>query len=321
MGSSGQPDRSLGGGISLPQWMKNKMDARLDFDESAFSPPAYDDNFFYVRHSRNENPASIQQGGFRSIGEIPSERKNGGGDVVTSTNQATSDLKSIKQIDFSKHPLPCQPFVPSASDVKPPKLVVAGSAKIKSQGTDDGFHSEPALCGKYIVHVANQLMMSSKIGAVSSKSHNEEVESVPKMGSKSLPATPLTSPMTTPDISPKVRRKLHSNRYFTGPFVPDREKYQGGWILASLLGQSRDIFTTKIEEEEEEEEEKKKKKNNNNNGLDIVPPKSALNRKKSISSQNLTYISKEEKSAVYTNVFQAKPSELREMNFWSPTSM
>jgi len=37
--------------------------------------------------------------------------------IASSTNQITneksiSDLKEVKQIDFSKHPLPCQPFIP-----------------------------------------------------------------------------------------------------------------------------------------------------------------------------------------------------------------
>jgi hypothetical protein len=60
-------------------------------------------------------------------------------------------------------------------------------------------------------------------------------------------------------------------------------------------------------------------------------PARALNRKKSISSQNLTYFGSEEQaqggkeaasnSSTHLNLLQAKPSEFREMNFWSPTSM
>lgn len=145
-------------------------------------------------------------------------------------------------------------------------------------------------------------------------------------GSKSLPVTPIASPISTPDSSPKSRRRTHGNRYFTGAFIPDREKYQTGWILSSILGQSREgITSNKIQEEDEEPP-----------SLDVFPSK-YLNRKKSISSQNLSYFVSDEgravpastqqqqpqltKTGIYTNAFQAKPSELREMNFWSPTSM
>lgn len=201
--------------------------------------------------------------------------------------------------------------------------------KVKSQGVDDGFHGEPAMCGRSIVHVANQ-MMSGKVtkGFLTESGRlDESAESNPQQRkcSKSLPASPLASPMSTPDSSPKTRRKvIKSNRYFTGAFLPDKEKYQSGWILASILGQQRDTASTsnKIEEEDESDE------------VVSAAPKT-LSRKKSISTQNLTYVCKEEadnvltttttqqttSKNVYTNVFQAKPSELREMNFWSPTSM
>lgn len=194
-------------------------------------------------------------------------------------------------------------FISTGSPIKS-KTMEAGKPKIsKSQGTDDGFHSEPALCGKSIVHVAKQMMSKNLIkGAIVEQ---DEV----KKGSKSLPVTPLTSPKTSPDSSPKARRKVHStNRYFTGTFVQDRDKYQGGWILSSILGHSREIVSAKIDEEDERTE--------------IVPQKT-LSRKKSISSQNLTYIGDDNPSPsiVQANILKAKPSELREMNFWSPTSM
>lgn len=155
-------------------------------------------------------------------------------------------------------------------------------------------------------------MMSGKLTKLfTSESRSQQAETSIKNVSKSLPATPLTSPTGTPDSSPKARRKIHANRYFTGAFIPDREKYQGNWILSSILGQSREVITAKIEEEDEH--------------ITDWEPRKPLNRKKSISSQNLTYIGKEEKSGdktpIYVNVLEAKPSELREMNFWSPTSM
>ncbi|XP_031847457.1 uncharacterized protein LOC116433467 [Nomia melanderi] len=321
MDSTRQEDRSLGGGISLPQWMKGKIDNRFDFDESTFSPPSHDDNFFYIRYPKAQNELSVSQE-FRPIDKVFGEQNIDTASNVKVEQQLVPESKprSSQEIDFSKHPLPCQPFVPTSAagkgnEVKQTsKTLPIGNAKAKSQGIDDGFHSEPALCGKSIVLVANQIM--------SNKFHKtfaaEQAESQPKKGSKSLPATPLTSPAGSPDSSPKARRRTPSNRYFTGPFLLDREKYQGGWILASILGQSREIVTAKIDEEDE-------------SNVDAAsspaqpPPSRLLNRKKSISSQNLTYVGTDEKStaekSVYSNVFQAKPSELREMNFWSPTSM
>lgn len=111
--------------------------------------------------------------------------------------------------------------------------------------------------------------------------------------------------MNTPDSSPKARRKIHSNRYFTPAYLPDRDKYHGGWLLAGLLSQSRELVNSKIDEEDESQE--------------AMPPLKPLSRKKSISSQNLTYMSKEDNGK--PKIVLANPSELREMNFWSPTSM
>lgn len=313
MDNSRQQDRSLSSGISLPQWMKGKIDNRYDFDEAAFSPPSYDDSFFYIKYPKSQNAEVSQQGLKHIVTEVLNEN------ITGSTNQiekSISDFKEVKEIDFSKHPLPCQPFIPiinnKANDIKYRKIPeISGSIKHKSQGTDDGFHGEPALCGKSIVHVANQMMSGKFTKIFASDLQSQQMDSQIKNVSKSLPATPLTSPTGTPDSSPKARRKIHANRYFTGAFVPDREKYQGNWIMASILGQSREIITAKIEEEDEP--------------FADVEPHKPLNRKKSISSQNLTYIGKEEKSAdkspIYVNILEAKPSELREMNFWSPTSM
>ncbi|CAL7938109.1 unnamed protein product [Xylocopa violacea] len=319
MGSTRQ-DRLLGGGISLPQWMKGTNDNRF-FDDSTFSPPSHDDSFFYIRYPKTQNRLSVSQE-YRPIDEVLGEQSITSSASNVKTQQETQqqviqEKKRNQEIDFSKHPLPCQPFVPTTSvaskenEVKPiPKTSSIDNIKpVKSQGIDDGFHGEPALCGKSIVLVASQ-MMSNKFHETFSA---QQAGGQPRRGSKSLPATPLASPTGSPSSSPKARRRVPSNRYFTGTFLLDREKFQGGWILGSILGQSREIVTGKIEEEDE--------------AIDVpaVIPSRTLSRKKSISSQNLTYVGSSEKSvekpAIYSNVLQAKPSELREMNFWSPTSM
>ncbi|KAK9308899.1 hypothetical protein QLX08_001308 [Tetragonisca angustula] len=313
MNSTKQQDRILSGGISLPQWMKGRTESRYDFDDTTFSPPSHDDSFFYIRYPKTQSRSSVSQE-YRPIDEVFGEQN-----INSSTNsvkvqdtqqQVTEEKKKNQKIDFSKHPLPCQPFVPTSTiskgnGTKPSlKTSLTDNLKItKSQGVDDGFHSEPALCGKSIVLVASQ-MMSNKFHETFSA---EQAVSQPKKGSKSLPATPLTSPAGSPNSSPKARRRVPSNRYFTGASL------QGSWILASIFGQSREIVTGKIEEEDETGTE-----------VATAPPRS-LTRKKSISSQNLTYIGSDEKSvgkpAAYSSVFKVKPSELREMNFWSPTSM
>lgn len=327
MGSTRQQDRLLGGGISLPQWMKGRADNRFDFDESTFSPPSHDDSFFYIRYPKAPTRLSGSEE-FRPIDEVLN-----GQTVAASTNSViaekvkgkakeetkerernVSDPKKNQEIDFSKHPVACQPFVPISltskdKEIKHSKSLLKENVKSKSQGIDDGFHGEPALCGKSIVLVASQ-MMSNKFHETFTA---ESAGSQPKKGSKSLPATPLASPAQSPNSSPKARRRIASNRYFTGSFLLDRDKYQGGSILASILGQSREIVTAKIEEEDE------------TNADVAVPPSKALSRKRSISSQNLTYLGIDDKSTdkptISSNVLRAKPSELREMNFWSPTSM
>ncbi|XP_043276179.1 uncharacterized protein [Venturia canescens] len=374
MGSSRGEDHSLSSGISLPQWMKGRGDARYEFDHTSFSPPSHDDNFFCIRYAikpskekSNDNTATASgQDGYRSISQVLNENTNSNVTVVhannppsssTNTSSDLTNIKDFKNIDFSKHPLPCQPFVPAAGgkEANPAAFRLSNKTKIaKSQGTDDGFHSEPALCGKSIVHVANR-MMSKKLAkfdtvneAAEGLQNNATMEEqlrnekqLMRRGSKSLPVTPIASPTSTPDTSPKSRRRGNTNRYFTGTFDRDN-KYQTGWLLSSILGQSREFgigTSHKIQEVDEDEAPP----------LDVVPSK-FLSRKKSISSQNLSYLGRNEEqrqqlpqqlqpqqqqqqqsqqrdddskkeSSIYTNVFRAKPSELREMNFWSPTSM
>lgn len=357
MGSSRGQDRSLDTGTFLPQWLKGRGDARYDFDQSSFSPPSHDDSFLCIRYSSksatertSDSAGSVGgQDGYRPISHLLSENKISNSTIghtnVPSSSSFSSSSSSgssdIKNIDFSKHPLPCQPFVPAAEGKDSKSSSVGFSSRLKvakSQGTDDGFHSEPALCGKSIVHVANR-MMSGKLVKIDSSNESRDSyknsgsmeqqqqqndEQFLKKGSKSLPVTPIASPISTPDTSPKSRRRVNANRYFTAPFVPDREKYQTGWLLSSILGQSRELAmgtSHKIPEADEDDDEP----------IDMLPAK-FLNRKKSISSQNLSYIGKNDEqdknneetkkeTAVYKNVLRAKPSELREMNFWSPTSM
>lgn len=107
-----------------------------------------------------------------------------------------------------------------------------------------------------------------------------------RRGSKSLPASPSSSP--------KSMRKAHANPFFTGQFATNAstgENNQKGWFLSGLLGIQREsaISTQSVVSNISEEAEEV---------LEI--PASSNKAQKPL---------------------QAKPSELREMNFWSPTSM
>lgn len=104
------------------EWKKNEIKTwieyyRFDFDDSTFSPPSHDDNFFCIRYSKkqetNQNSADK---GFRPITEVFNENKNiTAATQVTSSQPSPPDFKAVKEVDFSKHPLPCQPFVPNAA--------------------------------------------------------------------------------------------------------------------------------------------------------------------------------------------------------------
>lgn len=128
-----------------------------------------------------------------------------------------------------------------------------------------------------------------------------------RRGSKSLPASPLGSP--------KTMRRSH-NPYFTGTFAvvnqnngsananningpvanstqsSTTDNYNRGWFLSTLLGMQRETMssTTSVASSHISEE-----------GEDLAQSKTTNNGA--------------------PKVIKAKPSELREMNFWQPTSM
>lgn len=182
---------------------------------------------------------------------------------------------------------------------QPSSNQIKQSPKLKSNGTDDGFKGEAAQCGSSIIRVAHQ-MVSSKVTRGFSTESGEEFATVPqgfdpakRRGSKSLPSSPLVSPNT----SPKSKRKL-INKYFTGPFT-DSDKYHGSWILSNLLGK-RETISRSVGVIAEEEQKEEMTKGVSEISLDESQNKSPPQSK---------------------NLFRAKASELREMNFWSPTSM
>lgn len=183
----------------------------------------------------------------------------------------------------------------------------------KSQGTDDGYKGEGAACGKSVVQVAQQMISSGSVVGLRIPEEEEDTSYYDfnrRRGSKSLPASPLTTPTNTPQPSPRIMRKMAANRYFTGSFVVAEtagNKNSGSWLLSGLMGSSAMSVVS----------EEGKEINENQSDLDELN-KSPLRRNKSTSAlinRIKAETGKEEK------VIQAKPSELREMNFWSPTSM
>lgn len=185
----------------------------------------------------------------------------------------------------------------------PPPLV-----KVKSSGTDDGFKGEAAKCGTSIIKVAHQMVAGKMVHDFSLKSHSncnnpsevyeeneqqeEKLYTRQRRGSKSLPASPIGSP----------KEKRRANKYFTSPFIENNGdkgavNTGGSWILSNLLAR-REISQSVgyINEETKEELEH----GVSSMSIDEITSKSTANK---------------------SHTFTAKPSELREMNFWSPTSM
>lgn len=230
---------------------------------------------------------------------------------------------------------------------------------LKLAGTDDNLTGDNAACGKSVVQVAHQMIAGTMLVRGFSTNGNEKIATgegfnrAMRRGSKSLPASPLGSPSHSPDSSPQTRRRVH-NRYFTGAFALERanihatcgqesaNKYPGSWILSGLLGQQqRDYLSDSMDSvtipEEEHKKEIKKPGSQHEGDLSSVE----MRRNKSMTtlvSRMLSEVSKDDRpvevgvdvatvtggcdSPTQKNkAFRAKPSELREMNFWSPTSM
>lgn len=323
MGSSADSDRSISSGISIPQWMKNKINDRYDIEET-FSPPTHDDSFFYIRYPKSSTKA-------RSPARGPEPVK------------LVEEVEQPHIQDFSQHTLPCQQFIPSASmntDIKGSTVVKPLSTRLKPQVDDiDGGNGA---CGKSVVDVAKQ-MISSKSVFKGFKVNTTDSLTVPpppgsevrkRRGSKSLPASPLGSPTQSPSSSPRINRKIaHPNRFFTGTFqVPEKESFSGdeggganfgSWIWSGLLRsressvQPAKSLSTLREDHGEKTVDKVDGGERENHRMVYDRSPSVEDQKESAAINITVPVSNEQEKVV----LQPKPSELREMNFWSPTSM
>ncbi|RZC18418.1 uncharacterized protein BDFB_001054 [Asbolus verrucosus] len=276
-----QEDRSLSSGMSFPRWMKTKMNDRLDFEQSAFSPTELDDSFIYYYRNKTR--------GFSEPPKTIATTAN----LVENQQSYTAPINGNKP-DFSKHTPSCQKYLKNSADNTTAQLVKYPSAtKVKSSGTDDGFKGEAAMCGTSVIRVAHQMVAGKVIRGFNIQTKNdcdlppEGFNPSLRRGSKSLPASPLSSPTS----SPKSTRRV--NKYFTGPFV-DTENH-GSWILSNLLSKRQTLSQS----------------------VGYIAEEDATNVKTVSSTTSVDDVSDGKKS----QIFIPKPSELREMNFWSPTSM
>ncbi|XP_014272162.1 uncharacterized protein [Halyomorpha halys] len=251
------PDRSITGGISLPKWMKTRIsDRAFDFEGNAFSPPTGDDGFFLIRYKK-------------VIPEEPTQPKIISAPKYTPVNNT---VEKKAPVDITKHTTPCQDFIPNAKKT-PREIGLRNSPRddiLKSTGIDDGFKGEGAACGYSVVAVAHQM--------IAERNGTKDELSVPRSqrarrNSKSLPASPLSSP-----------KLLRKNPYFTNILFGSTDKMSGPATppqAGSIDGSSDDLSHTH-------------RRNLNDHETSLVQHARSL---------------------------RAKPSELREMNFWSPTSM
>jgi len=286
---------SISSGRSLPMWMKLKPDIKFDIDGSTFSPPAHEDQF-YIRYPSTENKTD-NQSGVKSLTEALKD---------LNTKPTSTASSSIIQHDFSKqHTDSCKKYLSSVEKESSSAHFVDIKNPAKPFGTDDGFKGAGAACGSSIVKVARQMVSGKSLNrGFTVANFNSDVEApdnfnedlteadlmshsryMVRRGSKSLPASPSSSP--------KSMRKAHANPFFTGQFATNStgENNQKSWFLSGLLGIQREsaISTQSVVSNISEEAEE---------ALEIS------------ATSNKTQ-----------KPLQAKPSELREMNFWTPTSM
>ncbi|PNF26243.1 hypothetical protein B7P43_G02650 [Cryptotermes secundus] len=172
---------------------------------------------------------------------------------------------------------------------------------LKPAGTGDNFTGDTAACGKSVVQVAHEMIAGSKLVRGFSTNGNE----------KAATGEGFNRGMRRGSAFALERANIHAT-----DVQESANKYPGSWILSGLLGQqqrdnlsdSADSLT--IPEGEQEKEVQKPKSH---------VPKDDQHVEVGV---DVTAVSGGCDSPTQKNkTFRAKPSELREMNFWSPTSM
>lgn len=297
--------KSISSGITLPQWMK-RIENRFDIDGTPFSPPSHDESFFYIRYpvaSKDDNKKKTTNANSLSHA-LQTHEINKDSSIITTANKKRDNFTPahIAKVDLSKHTESCKSFIGESKIVKGQK---------KSQGTDDGF--KDAVCSSSILKLAHQVVLGHKSSRNSfAPAHLEEAVVEPndtisemddisqmkkqigmsRRGSKSLPASPMGSPKS-------IRKNPFFTDYYSTITAGDTEKR--GWLMSALIGLQREAVpsssTFSVSSQIEEEAEELFESNNNTTTHDKITKSTSHTEKK------------------------VKPTELREMNFWSPTSM
>lgn len=237
--NSAGADKAVSSAISLPQWMKTKISDRYDWDQAAFSPPSEGDGFFFIPYP------------------VSSESKP----------EAKLNIESARNME------------PNYLTEITPETRMKRSATIPEHQFK--LNAEES-SSRSMVSVAQHMLTGRVFGNYLSATNQPPQDPTyhrQRRNSKSLPASPLSSP--------KIHRK---NPYFTDPFARPNETFEpgkSGWIM-SILSQRKSIE-------------------------DLT-----ANAESSASENNSPRIPRHQNFATEP---KPKPSELREMNFWSPVSM
>ncbi|XP_050679159.1 uncharacterized protein LOC126975352 isoform X1 [Leptidea sinapis] len=291
-------DPEIRDGFTLPVWMKSKP--TKDFAPFSTSPPAPEDPFFYIRYPKTD----VLFGNAKTANEVPNP--------VQQNKELGAAFPGYKEKDWSKHTKPCQDVLHSIAPINTAANPM--NLKPKPAGTDDGFKGEGAACGNSVVKVASEMVSGRSRGfTVASPAEDHEVPGqrylASRRGSKSLPTTPIHSPPS----SPSGRRK-HYNRYFTSPFEPVDDTNNRSWLTMALLGFKKDLTTSTSTLAEEEYVENRLQSGSLAESVENLGPAPRPNT-------NLVVNEMQTQKPKPPKPVRAKPSELREMNFWSPTSM
>ncbi|XP_004932660.1 uncharacterized protein LOC114245551 isoform X1 [Bombyx mandarina] len=296
-------DPEIKDGFTLPVWMKTKP--TKEFEPFAGSPPPPEDSFFYIRYPKSDilfgKPTNSQDA------------------LVNETKEVTaaSAFNVVKEKDWSKHTKPCQDVL---HGIAPINTAVNSVTKPKPAGTDDGFKGEGAACGTSVVKVAHQMISSRSPRGFTVASPSEDATApdpqhynlMARRGSKSLPATPAHSPHS----SPTTRRKKNGNRYFTSPFEPTEDPSNRSWLSIALLGFKKELATSTSTLAEEDLLELRSQAGSLAESVESLGP---APKNKAPENPHQQHASPTKTKPNHS--FLPKPSELREMNFWSPTSM
>ncbi|XP_041979750.1 uncharacterized protein LOC121733541 isoform X2 [Aricia agestis] len=269
-----------------------------EFEPFASSPP--EDSFFYIRYPKTD----VIFGKTKFASDLPTENKQ-------QAEFSTAEFKETKTKDWSKHTKPCQDVMHSFGPIN--TAAKSPNVKPKPAGVDDGFKGEGAACGSSVLKVAHQMIQSKSSRGFTVASPDDSAPELSdklrqklmtRRNSKSLPATPAHSPPG----SPNSRRK-NTNRFFTSPYEPVEEFGSRSWLTMALLGYRKDL-TTSTSTLAEEDFENRLQAGSLAESVENLGP-----------SPKMEPAFTPEQPKHKPPTYKPKPSELREMNFWSPTSM